>query len=411
MKPIVRKLSLTRKKIPDSNFNFPEMPKLYLELLENKDKIKQQLVNKEYMPCVPTEQVVDYSRRVPVSERLNELMKKPKPASISSKSSSSEFEKQFKEDDKEFSDSDISSDSSSVMSKSPHSSVESFSRNFSEKKPAEDDSFRFKPESIFKQPADSPAYQRDSTSYQQETYKPADSTFKPSYQQETYKPAYQQDSTFRPAYQQNSLPSLSQLNMKETTLPDLNYMSNNAEEEDLKRELMFKFELLRKSYKDANVPEFSIHSDYKTMKQTYDNAVKRLSIDSTVSSYKTYLIGGFMVVEYALGNWMGFDMQGFTQHQISSVDSYERLLTELGEKSYVDEESQWPVEVRLLGMIILNAAFFIVSKMITKKTGSNILNYINSMNTNSSQEVAGAKKKRPMRGPNINIDSLPDLSG
>ncbi len=92
------------------------------------------------------------------------------------------------------------------------------------------------------------------------------------------------------------------------------------------------------------------------------------------------------------------------------MNSYERLLIELGEKSYVDEESQWPVEVRLLGMIIMNAAVFIVSKMIAKKTGSNILSMINGMNTNIGTNNGVQKKKRPMKGPNINIDSLPDLT-
>ncbi|HIB77430.1 MAG TPA: hypothetical protein EYO58_07405, partial [Flavobacteriales bacterium] len=164
---------------------------------------------------------------------------------------------------------------------------------------------------------------------------------------------------------------------------------DDEDDEDRKRELLFKFDLLKKSYKGSHVPEFSIHSDYKTMERTYDHTVKKLSLDSTVENYKTYLIGGFMVTEYVFGSWFKFDMQGFTQQQILSMSSYEKLLIELGERSYVPEGSNWPVELRLLFLIIINAAFFIVSKLILRKTGSNLMNMVNSMNTANTQPVRG----------------------
>ena len=123
------------------------------------------------------------------------------------------------------------------------------------------------------------------------------------------------------------------------------------------------------------------------------------------STYKTYLIGGFMLVEFVLGNWFNFDMQGFTQQQISSINSYERLLVELGEKSYVPTGSKWPCELRLLFLIIMNAAFFIVSKMIMKKTGANLINMINNMNTAPASGIS--QKKRKMKGPNIDINDIP----
>ncbi len=180
--------------------------------------------------------------------------------------------------------------------------------------------------------------------------------------------------------------------------------------EDKKRELLFKFDLLKKSYKGQQVPEFSIHSDYRTMERSYEHTVKKLSLDSTVENYKTYLIGGFMVVEYVFGSWFKFDMQGFTQQQILSMNSYEKLLIELGEKSYVPEGSNWPVELRLLFLIIINAAFFIISKMILRKTGSNLMNMVNSMNSSSiPASTASRGTKRKMKGPSINLDEIPEF--
>ena len=191
-------------------------------------------------------------------------------------------------------------------------------------------------------------------------------------------------------------------------LPDAGQIeAEQQDEEDKKREMLFKFDLLKKSYKDAEVPEFSIHTDYKTMQQTYDNTLKGLSVDNTVESYKTYLIGGFMTVEYFLGSFFKFEMKGFTQHQIMNMSNYERLLIELGEKSYVPTESDWPVEVRLLIMILIQAAVFILGKVIMNKTGSNVLSMFNSLGSmGGSSEKAAPKRK--MKGPDIDFDDIPD---
>ena len=190
-------------------------------------------------------------------------------------------------------------------------------------------------------------------------------------------------------------------------LRDINQVNMGEQDiEDKKRELLFKFDLLRKSYPNSVIPEFTIHSEIAAMQNAYDDSVRRLSLDSSVENYKTYLIGGFMLVEFIFGNFLGFDMQGFTQQQILSMNSYEKLLIELGEKSYVPTGSKWPVELRLLFLIIMNAAFFIVSKMIMKKTGANLMNMINGMNT--SQPPLSTHRKRKMKGPNINIDDIPE---
>ena len=207
-------------------------------------------------------------------------------------------------------------------------------------------------------------------------------------------------------------PTLSELEadggyVKKKYLNDINGPYGEQEDDDLKRELIFKFDLLKKSYPNALIPEFNVHSDYMTMKKTYESTIKRLSLDSSVEDYKKYLIGGFMVVEYVLGYFMNFDMQGFTNQQILSMNSYEKLLIELGEKSYVPSGSRWPVELRLLFLIILNAVMFIISKMILKKTGSNLMNMMNNMN--AGPNLDNSYKKKRMRGPNIDLNNIPDI--
>lgn len=195
--------------------------------------------------------------------------------------------------------------------------------------------------------------------------------------------------------------------IRKKELRDINHIPiSEDQEDDAKRELMFKFELLKKSYPNSTIPEFTVHSDYQTMKKSYEQSVRRLSLDSSVETYKTYLIGAFMASEYIFGHYLGFDMQGFTQQQILSMNSYEKLLIELGEKSYVPKGSKWPVEIRLLMLIIINSAFFIVSKMLLKKTGTNILGMINNMNTANINVGDSSRTKRKMRGPDINLSDF-----
>ena len=207
-----------------------------------------------------------------------------------------------------------------------------------------------------------------------------------------------------------SPPTLAQLQKegayapKDPYLPDIEKIGvETEEEEDLKRELLFKFDLLKKSYNRSDFPEFNMHSDYKTMSKTYQTTLKRVSVENNVENYKTYLCGGFLVVEFVLGKFLHFDMEGFAQQQIASMSSYDQLLIELGEKTYVPEESKLPVEVRLLGMIVVNAAIFIVSKMIMKKTGTNIMGMMNAGRPTKTKEP------KKMESPGIDLDDIPDF--
>ena len=365
---------------------FPKMPQLYLELVENKDKINPNYVNKDLDKQSPeyykTEQKIDQDND---REREHDRERE--------RERDHERERERERDRDHERDNDLEK-------------LREY-QSFREKN-TEFDTEKTSPEQFKERSKDS-----DQLSVRLKELLDDDEHISPK----NYKSSredHREDSRGdekRDFTGRDHPPSLSQLEAEGTFKRKKQYADaerismSEQEEEDLKRELLFKFELLKKSYRDADVPEFNIHSDYKTMDRSYESAVRRLSLDSTVESYKTYMIGGFMLVEYILGGWLKFDMQGFTQQQIINMSSYERLLIELGEKSYIPGGSDWPIEVRLLFLIIINAAVFIVSKMIMKKTGSNVLSMMNSMN---APTLSSASKKRKMRGPEIDLNDIPE---
>lgn len=152
------------------------------------------------------------------------------------------------------------------------------------------------------------------------------------------------------------------------------------DEDDQKRELLFKFDRLKKTYPKVEIPNFNMMSNHTDMKKTYDHTLKNLAVDSTVETYKSYLMMGFMGCEIVLGK-IGFDMEGYTQQQTLYMSKYEKLLIELGEKSYVPSAvSSWPVELRLMALVLFQTTIFVVSKIIAKKTNVNLLQMYNNVN-------------------------------
>ena len=355
--------------VPESTSKpLPRMPRMYLELLENKDKIKPQMLNKDYDPS-DAESVISVLPKKIESRPVDVVSNLPTVRE----------------------DSDLEDENDSVSdAKSSEDDNISISDSDSEQKPSEASSIHSSVRSI---------EDDQSSVISNQTYL--------SEKNETKSKIREMLESEQPMSGVQNIPKLSELERDgmirpNRTVPNLDYLEdmNDEDEEDQKRELLFKFELLKKSYKNANIPEFTIHSSLKKMNETYENQLRHLSLDSSVENYKNILVGGFMVFEFIFGVWLRFDMSGFTQQQILNMSQYERLLIELGQKSYVPEGQQYPVEFRLVGLIILNAVIFIISKMILKRTGNNLMDMMNHT------RAPPKEPKKKMRPPNVDFDDL-----
>jgi len=365
----VVKVPLDRK--PDIIMpNFPIMPRLYLELLENRNKVKPEMIGKDYEPPGLDQMIMEDTYNPPKSETVKEEFKFTSPDNDDKKSrnksrslrivdleSSSGIKTEEKRPEPEYKKKiEIDNDDTVLGVFSKKSEV-------SEEKSSDD---------------------REDRSERKEKYRSNDGLSKllrgdinsteiskpilpipqqPTVQVEQPKPV-----------QANPLlpPSLSEINsgrpIDVNGVRNLSYITKTEEEETTKkRDLLHKFQRLRRVYPGAKIPDFSEHTDLKLMEREYDFIVKDLEIAQFTEQWKMYLTMAFKGLEWFLTNYMEFDdIQGFAQDQATKIHKYESILAEIGEKNYISDNKKWPPELRLVGLFLTQALSFTVMKYMAK---------------------------------------------
>lgn len=374
---------------------------LYLELLENKDTIKPELKNVEY---IPEPKVINESiQQQQQQQQSTENQTKVKDAVLDNYRAEFEAAEEQNQQNAPYKVFDCDNDVFSAKSTTPHS-IRSSRSNRHSKRPN-------MLERMMKRTKNDTPSRHDNkhkrlkisekiTEFVRDTVKDDDNEHSKHRHHNNNKPP-----PLLSEISKGNVPFSQRINRY--TAPNVD---PGAGELEKKRELLFKFHLLRKSYQECSLEKYSEQSDLLTMERDYDFTVRKLSLDSTLQSYKKYLLFGFMVIEFIMQNWFKFDMTGFSTQQMVQMNSYERLLVELGEKHYLASKSNYSVEIRLIGMILVNALTFIISKAVLKTASSSINNFLNNNSAlNSAAKPAAAQNPtgRKMKGPqNFDVDEL-----
>lgn len=184
-------------------------------------------------------------------------------------------------------------------------------------------------------------------------------------------------------------------------------------EEDLRKEYLLKFKLLKKGRPDyADYPEYTEHTDGPTLKKLYDDTFKMISIDENVSAYKQFLVAGFFGIELLGCKVLHLPFEGFAKYQLKKQSKYDRMLIELGEKPYMNFASNWPVEVRLVGVLLLDALIFYGMKLAIDYWGPEVAFGMSTLFGMPLPETArgggGPRDGKPpqMRGPQMKPEDI-----
>jgi len=368
---LITKIPLSPNSKPrDIKQNFKRQHILYLELLENKKKVKQDLIDKDYIP----QNIIEEEK--PIIKVEEEKVQEDK------------YSKKIKDDFNEINEEvfiNNSKSSSKSSSSSSNSSDSEIGRRLRE---------------VLKQ-------DNKSLSTNNKYNRSVSTNNSKSIKSERSNRTNRSDK-----YNNKIPPTLAELEAKglvnrQKDLKDVNYISKDSDEEE-KRRIIFKFEIMKKTYPDIQIPEYTIHSDINTMKKTYDTVLRRISLDTSVKNNKNNMKMLFYGIELLFGNFLGFDMKGYATHQLTNMNQYEAMLLEIGEKSYVPEDQKLPVEIRLIGGILMSTAIFVFGKMVEKNINVSIHNMMKNFSTEETNTEKSTKRGR-MKGPDIDLDDIPDL--
>lgn len=181
------------------------------------------------------------------------------------------------------------------------------------------------------------------------------------------------------------------------------------EQEELDREeYVVKLRIIKKAHPEYEFPPYSDHhTDSHTLKKIYRQAYRETTLNDSVDNYEMFLGVAFIGIGM-LGVKMGLPFDDFASHQMKNMKKYRKMLFELGEKSYIHFMDDWPVEIRLLATIVIDAGIFWLMKVGVDVMGPGAKDLIALMTKSKLPETPDKKPK--MKGPQFKPEDIRSMS-
>lgn len=150
--------------------------------------------------------------------------------------------------------------------------------------------------------------------------------------------------------------------------PDYDSMSRD-EKSKYMDEFVTKLRILKRSHPEFNFQDFPEGFTLNEIHDRYAGYVKEVVISLNCSQWRFYLVVMFLGLEAFGTKVLGLNMKDYTMSQLATINKYDSLLTEIGEKYYVAGSSTWAPEIKLMFMGASSAVVFIIIKYLTTYVG------------------------------------------
>lgn len=158
---------------------------------------------------------------------------------------------------------------------------------------------------------------------------------------------------------------------KLANIPDYNSLSL-VEQAHHRASFITRFNTLRRSWPDANIPFVDQNKSLEEIHAEYDTYINDIYVTKCVNKYKFWMVILWVGIE-VVGRRMDLPMENYALTEYESMSDYDRLLIELGELNNQNVQltvngtaaSNWPIEVQLVYNALYHAAGFLLLKFLT----------------------------------------------
>lgn len=151
---------------------------------------------------------------------------------------------------------------------------------------------------------------------------------------------------------------------------------------------------------DMNMSDDRIIAKTKEIRLAYDRTMRKLYLDDSIDSNKNMLLMMFLIIEAVGTGVFKLPLAGYMRAQIGNMGKYERMLIEMGEKSYLKKKkNSWPVEVRLIITAVVQAAMFMAARFSLNSVMSGLTGNLHGVSSGSIPTAHPRPMPTPRRQP------------
>ena len=110
----------------------------------------------------------------------------------------------------------------------------------------------------------------------------------------------------------------------------------------------------------------------------YKTVHKNMSIAKYGTSYKNYIVLGFLAIEIFFSRVFDIDMEGMTKYQLKFISIYQEYIGEISFKKYLSIVDEWSPFTKLSLLLSINTAVFVLTKWLSPNS-SDMVGSINKV--------------------------------